>query len=157
MTVSKFFTLLLAVATACLASCASSSKDEIAKVNIYKLKGKDGVISADPAISFEQKYYLYGAVSNADVAERVGNYYNVHWSVADKTQPVKLVLTYRHSTTGATTYTKEVTPDVIKRKNNTQLQIVGEEFTTRGHVTAWKIALVRGKEELAVHKSYLWE
>jgi len=157
MTVSKLITLLLAVATAGLVSCASSKENTISKVNVYNLQSKKGVVSADPSISFEQKYYLYGAVSNADVAERVGNYYNVHWSVADRTQPVKLVLSYRQSKTGSVLHTKEVTPEQIKGNNTTQISITGDEFTTNGHVTAWKIALLSGKEELAVHKSYLWE
>lgn len=158
MTFSKFITLLLAVATAGLVSCASTTKDvEISKVKYYKLTGKKGVISADPAISFEQKYYLHGAVSNEDIAQRVGVYYTIHWSVADTTQPVKLVLSYRQSKTGSALYTKEIVPDVIKRSNNTEFSVIGDEFAKNGHVTAWKVAIVRGKEEVATHKSYLWE
>jgi hypothetical protein len=156
MTFSKFCTLLLVIATAGLVSCASS-KDAITKVNYYKFSGKKGVVSADPAISFEQKYYLYGAVSNEEIEAREGTYYRVRWTVIDRTQPVKLVLKYRQAKTGSTIYTQEVTPDRIKSKNTTELSVIGEDYKTKGHVTAWKISLVRGKDELASHQSYLWD
>lgn len=157
MTPSKFLLLLLVAATTGLVSCSTTHDPKIDKVNTYKLRSKKGVITADPSISFEQKYYLYGAVSNADVAERTGNYYNVHWSVPDTAQPVKLVMSYCQAKSGATVHSKEIVPDQIKRHNISQFSIIGDEYEKNGTVTRWKIALVSGKSELAAHKSYLWE
>lgn len=158
MTVFQILKLLPALAITGLASCSSSQTGgNISKVNTYKLDGKKGVVSADPSISFEQKYYLYGAVSNEEIVARFGTYYRVHWSVADRAQPVKVVLQYRQSITGPTVYTQEITPDKIKGSNMTEFAVVGDEITKKGHVTAWRVSLLQGKAELASHKSYLWE
>jgi hypothetical protein len=158
MTVSKILSILLAVAAAGLVSCASSPKDaEISKVNYYRFNGKKNIVTADPSISFEQKYYLHGAVSQEEIEGREGVYYNVHWAIKDRTQPVKLQLQYRQSKTGSLLYSKEVEITDIKRSNTTELSVIGDEWKTNGHVTAWKISLMRGKEELAEHHSYLWE
>lgn len=158
MTVSQFLKLLPALAIAGLASCSSyPGEGDISKVNNYTLAAKKGVVSADPSISFEQKYYLYGAVSNEEIISHFGTYYRVHWSVKDRSQPVKLVMTYRQSLTGPTLHTKEIVPDKIKGSNMTEFSVIGDEVTKQGNVTAWKVTLMRGKEELASHKSYLWE
>ena len=150
--------LCLALFSAGLVSCASSNKEAaITKVNYYKLDATKAKNSADPAITFERKYYLYGAVSTEEIAARQGVYYRVHWSVKDKTTPVKLVLQYRQSLTAAVVHTKEITPDRIRGSNMTEMSVIGDEFKTNGHVTAWKISLMRGKEEIASHRSYLWE
>jgi hypothetical protein len=158
MTVSKISSLLLAVAAAGLVSCASTSKDaEISKVNYYRFDSKKKLVTADPSISFEQKYYLYGAISEEEVAAREGIYFNVHWGVKDRSQPVKLVLQYRQAKTGAALYSKEVEPSSIKGSNTTEMSVIGDDWVKNGHVTAWKISLMRGKEEVAEHHSYLWQ
>lgn len=157
MTLNHFFTLFLAVASAGLVSCASTKEAEISKVNYFKLGDQNAKNSADPSITFERKYYLYGAVSSEEIAARTGVYYRVHWAVKDKTAPVKLVLHYRQSITGSVEYTKEIVPDRIRGSNMTEFSVIGDEFKKNGHVTAWKISLMRGKEEIAAHRSYLWE
>jgi hypothetical protein len=158
MTVTQIFKLLLAISLAGLASCSSyQGEGNISKVNIYKLDGKKGVVSADPSISFEQKYYLYGAVSNEEVVSKFGTYYRVHWSVKDASEPVKLLLQYRQSLTGPAIHTKEIVPDKIKGSNMTEFSVIGDEITKQGTVTAWRVSVLRGKQELASTKSYLWE
>ena len=147
----------MAVAAAGLVSCSTSKDAEISKVKYYRFDARKRLVTADPAISFEQKYYLYGAVSEEEVAARQGIYFNVHWGVKDRSQPVKLVLTYRQANTGSALHTKEVEPGTIKRSNVTEISVVGDEWLKDGHLTAWKISLMRGKEELAEHHSYLWE
>lgn len=158
MNLNHLLMLFLAMCSAGLVSCASSHKDaEITKVNYYRLDTTKAGLSADPAITFERKHYLYGAVSTEEIAARLGIYYRVHWKVQDKTTPVKLVLQYRQSITGAVVHSKEITPDQIKGSNMTEFSVIGDEFKTNGHVTAWKVSLMRGKEEIASHRSYLWE
>ncbi len=158
MTVSQHFSLLMAVAAAGLTSCATTSKEaEISKVNSYHFDGRKKLITADPSIAFEQRYHLYGAVSADEIAAREGLYLTIHWAVQDRTQPVKLVLSYRQSKTASTVYTKELEPTEIKGHNTSEMSIVGDDWKTNGNVIAWKIALVRGKAEVAEHHSYLWE
>jgi hypothetical protein len=152
MTVPKISSLLMAVAAAGLVSCASTTKDaEISKVNYYRFNGQKNIVAA------EQKHYLYGAVSQEEIEGREGIYFNVHWGVKDRSQPVKLVLQYRQSKTGSALYNKEVEVTDVKGSNTTELNVIGDEWKTNGNVTAWKISLVRGKQEIAEHHSYLWQ
>ena len=154
----SFFMLFFALASLGLVSCATSHKDaEISKVNYFKLDSSKRKSSAEQSITFEQRYYLYGAVTTEDIAAREGVYYRVHWSVKDTSSPVILVLHYRQSETGAVEHTKEITPDRIQSSNTTEFSVIGDEFKKNGHVTAWKVSLMRGKEEIASHRSYLWE
>ena len=109
------------------------------------------------AIPFESQHYLHGAVSNKERTEREGNYYTIFWRVDDRSQPVKVRLEYRQKLTGfaVKSIEKEVTD--IRRNNVTDFSIIGEDYITNGAVNCWKASLVRGKEVLAEHKSYLWE
>jgi hypothetical protein len=162
MNVPKISSILLALSAAAgLVSCASLSaptKDaEISKVHYYRFDPKKRIVTADPSISFEQKYYTYGASSDEEQIARKGMYFNVHWAVKDRSQPVKVVLQYRQAKTGSTLYTKEVDAAEIKGSNTTEVSVTGDEWNTNGDITAWKVALMRGKDEVAEHHSYLWQ
>ena len=148
-----------------MASCAGTKAPQdtggqITKVKylvIDHTKRVQTAPQADFAIPFESQHYLHGAVSNKERTEREGNYYTIFWRVDDRSQPVKVRLEYRQKLTGfaVKSIEKEVTD--IRRNNVTDFSIIGEDYITNGAVNCWKASLVRGKEVLAEHKSYLWE
>lgn len=45
----------------------------------------------------------------------------------------------------------------VRKTNQTQFQVIGPDYQTDGRVTAWRVSLVRGQEELASQESYLWK
>jgi hypothetical protein len=78
----------------------------------------------------------------------------VDWSLADASQDATLRFEYRQAKTGSQILKKEQT--VSGSDGNTEFSVIGAEFKDNG-VTSWKVSLVRGKEELASYKSYMWE
>lgn len=157
-----FATRLLHVALAGLAvtSCTITAKGpggEIAKVKYYLLQPQEVLRSTDPAIQFERQHYLWGAYTAAEIIARTGNYYTVMWKAHDRTQPVTVRFECRQEKTALAVKTLEQQVTDLRRHNQTEFKITGTDFTEGGRVTAWRVTLLRGKEELASQNSYLWK
>jgi hypothetical protein len=151
--------LLLASFLVGLASCSSVSVGPggaITKVNYYHLVPNKPIISKEPAIEFERDRHLYGAVTKAEILERGGHYYTIHWRADDRTSPVTVRFEYRQANTGLTTKVFEEQVTDLRRTNVSKFQVTGESYNSHGRVTAWRVSLRRGNEELASQESYLW-
>ena len=144
-----------------LTSCSSVCKGpggEVTKVKIYQLNTKQRFQPrTDRSIRFEQERLLYGAITQAQRNERNGQYYTVFWLANDQAAgPVTVRFEYRNQYTGLKIHVKEEQVDDIKSRNVTHLQVTGPEFVDSGAVIAWRVTLLRGKEELAHADSALW-
>jgi hypothetical protein len=149
----------MALTVGTLASCSSACRGpggEISKVKIYVFDPAQKLKAADPSIRFEKTHFLYGAVTRAEQMERAGQHYSVLWSADDRTQPVTVRFEYRQRDTGFKVHVKEEQVSDVRRSNVTRFQVTGEDYRSNGPVTAWRTTLVRGKEQLAVADSYLW-
>ncbi len=148
--------LLSLAAMAGLSACATHG-DAVSKVKIQHLKPELRPQSGDPAIEFEYKRLLHGALTADEVKNRAGNYYSVYWQVADRSQPVTVRLEYRQTATGPKILSIEVPVDKIGRSNTTEFQITGEAFKVGGSVVSWRASVVRGKDIIASRKSAMWD
>ncbi len=128
----------------------------MSKVKIYRLDPSARIKVADPSIRFERQHYLYGAITHAEQMDRAGIYYQVFWKATDRSQPATVRFEYRQRDTGLKTKVKEVQVSDIRNSNVTDFQVTGEEFRTDGPVTAWRVTVVRGKEQLVAYDSFLW-
>ena len=150
----------LVAAFGILTSCSSVCKGpggEVTKVKIYQLNTQQRFQpTTDRAIRFEQERLLYGAISQSDRAKRNGQYYTVFWRANDQSQPVTVRFEYRKQNTGLKVHVKEEQVTEVKSHNTTHLQVIGPEFHDDGSVTAWRVTLLQGKEELAHANSFLW-
>jgi hypothetical protein len=134
-------------------SCSSTGGDSV-RVKKYKLDHTARITAVDPAIRFEQRHRLHGAVSAADMEARDGLYLTTRWTLADGSQPAKLVLEYRQAKTGSKILKKEA--DVSGGGGSHEFTIVGDEQKDNG-VTGWRVTLRRGGQTLATYASYMWE
>lgn len=140
-----------------LSSCATTG-DTVSKVKIYRLDpSTQRVMAGDPAIDFERRHRLHGALTAEEVTARSGNYYTVFWSVADRSAPVTLRFEYRQAKSGSQVRVIEQTVDQPRHTNTTEFQITGPAYTEGGKVLAWRVLVMRGKETLAARESYLWQ
>lgn len=142
-----------------LASCSSTKVGEgakITKVKYYHLVPGRQILVADPAINFEREHYLYGAVTKADMLARSGHYYTLFWKVEDRKQPVTIRFEYRQANSGLVTKMQEQEITDIHRSNTTRFQVIGDDYTSQGRVSAWKMSVMRGKQELVSTASNLW-
>ena len=146
-----------------LVSCGSTKKTadtggKIDNVKYFLLKDVNKVVqSGDPSIPFERDYRLYGAVSVKERTARMGNYYDVLWSVTDRSQPVKVRIEFRQAKSGLAIKTKEESIAAPKKHNVTHFTVIEDEYVKDGAVGSWRVTLLRGKEVLSQEKSYLWE
>jgi hypothetical protein len=150
---------LVAVAAITVVSCSSVSVGpggRINKVSYYHLIPGKPVISKDPAITFERDHRLFGAVTKEEILARGGHYYSVHWKADDRSQPVTVRFEYRQANTGLTSQTMEEEVTDVRRTNVSNFQVTGDSYNSNGRVTAWRVSLRRGKEELASQESFLW-
>lgn len=139
-----------------LASCAGSRPESgVTRVKIYRLDTQETPSAAEPAITFEQKHFLYGAVSEDDREARRGNYYTVFFRTPDRTTPVHAKFEYRQAATGFRVFSKEAT--VEPRKGNVRFNVTGEDYRLRGRLLGWRVLLTQGGTPLGERKSFLWE
>lgn len=152
--------LCAAIAAVSLVSCSSATKGPggtISKVKPYFLDPLVILRTPDPAILFEREHYLRGAYTAAEQQKRSGSYYTIMWKVTDRSQPVKVRFEYRQANTSLKVMTLEQEVADVRRSNMTKFQVIGDEYTTGGRVSAWRVTLLRGTEELATQQSYLWK
>lgn len=151
----------LVLAFGFLPSCSSVIKGpggQVTKVKIYRLNTLQRFQpQTDRAIRFEQERLLYGAITQRERTERQGQYYTILWRATDRTQPVTVRFEYRKQNTGLKIAVKEEEVSKLVRNNVTRFQVIGKEYKVDGAVTAWRVTLLRGKEELAHADSFLWK
>jgi hypothetical protein len=112
----------------------------------------------DPMVRGEVQRRMYGAVSNSERRDRLGQYYTVEWrdeSLVGK--PVELVFDYQQAVTGSRVKRETRGFDAQATSGRAEFKFIGEEFRRDGRVLAWRVALMRGGRELAAKQSYLWE
>ena len=152
--------LWVALAGLAMSSCSSVSKGpggEITKVKYYFLDPSQILRTPDPAILFEREHHLHGAYTAAAQIARTGHYYTVMWGADDRSQPVTVRLEYRQANTALEVKKQEQQVSDVRKHNETPFKVIGPEFQTGGRVTAWRVSILRGKEELASQESYLWK
>ena len=65
-------------------------------------------------------------------------------------------LEYLQAHTGLKKRVQEQVVDDIRRTNVSKFQVTGEEYHKSGRVTAWRVSVLRGTEELVSQQSALW-
>ncbi len=150
----------LAILAFVLSACSSAVEGpggRIGKVKYYHLMPGYVPRSTDPTILFERQHRLHGAVTKEQILERYGHYYTVFWKATDRTAtPVKVRFEYQQALSGLTKRVQEQIVDNIGRSNISHFQVTGEEYRKSGRVTAWRVSVLRGKEELVSQQSALW-
>lgn len=142
------------------ASCTITQKGNganIDKVKSYNLQPLQILKTTDPTIQFERQHYLHGAYTAAEQIARTGQYYTVLWKSHEPGQPLSVKLEYRQEKSALQVKTLVQEVPSPKKHNVTEFKVVGPDFATNGRVTAWRVTIMRGKEELVSQDSYLWK
>jgi len=149
----------LAILALLLPACSSAVNGpggRIGKVKYYHMMPNYMLNTKDPAVIFEQKFHMYGAVTKQEITDRFGHYYTVFWKVNDRTGPVTVRFEYQQAQSGLAKRVQEQVVDDIRRGNVSKFQVTGPEYGKSGRVTAWRVSVLRGKEELVSQQSALW-
>jgi hypothetical protein len=111
---------------------------------------------AEAALGFERTYRLYGAISQADKNQRMGNYLDFFWRVK-RPANVTVRLEYRQEKLRAFVQAREVSYRNATGNNKTEFAIIGDDYFQDGRVTAWRCLLIENGKIVAENRSYLWE
>jgi len=111
---------------------------------------------AEAALGFERTYRLYGAISQADKNQRMGNYLDFFWRVK-RPANVTVRLEYRQEKLRAFVQAREVSYPNATGNNKTEFAIIGDDYFQDGRVTAWRCLLIENGKIVAENRSYLWE
>ena len=159
---SRLFLLAgLSAAAVTLSACGTTGQNaggiaRITKVNPYHLKPGEWTKTEDRMIAFEQAHRYHGAISAEEYRERFGYYFTIFWKSEAPGSPNTVRLEYTQANTGATIHVKDVPVDSAKRRNTTEIPVVGEEYLANGAVTSWKASVLSGEEVIADYRSFLW-
>ena len=174
-------TRLLATFATCLAlaGCSTVQKEPprqppIAKASVLPLQLSDDFSfrkvssffydARDPSaqrptqsqmINFERQRVIFGAVSGYDRLERYGHYYNVWWRTK---RPADIIvrLEYRQENLGSHVQAKELFYPAAKGTIESKFNIIGDEYTEEGKVTAWRLLLIENGRIVGLRQSFLW-
>lgn len=150
----------LAILAFVLSACSSAVEGtgaRISKIKTFHLMPGYVPKSTDPAIVFERQHFLHGAVTKDEIMARYGHYYAVLWKAHDREAgPVTVRFEYQQALSGLSKRTQEQVVDDIRRSNVSKFQVTGEEYRKSGRVTAWRVSVMRGKQELVSQQSALW-
>lgn len=162
-TLSRLFCLrlgCLAILSLTLAACSSAVKGpggRISKVKYYHLMPGEPLRTTDPALVFEFQHMLHGAVTFKEINERYGHYYTVFWKANERNEgPVTVRFEYLQAQSGLKKRVQEQIVDDVRRSNISKFRVTGDEYHKSGRVTAWRLSVLRGKEELVSQQSALW-
>ncbi len=153
------FALLAILAASGPVTFAGRKEAEITKVKYYHMKPGQRIETSDQMIRFEQRYYLYGAVTDDEFVEKFGNYYTIFFKAPSSATPVTVRFEYRQSLTGPKIHTLESTVDKLSGFGSTEsrFRITGEAYLTNGPVVAWKASLLVDGQVVSESKSFLWQ
>ena len=162
LSVRLFAIRLLGLALAGLAatSCTITKKGngaDIDKVKSYNLQPLQVVRTQDPALRFEREHYLYGAYTAAEQIARTGQYFTVLWTARDRSEPLTVKFEYRQEKTAFEVKAIEQSVAQPRKHNVTEFKVIGPDYASGGRVTAWRVTVLKGKEELVGQDSYLWK
>ena len=155
MSLSAAVRILSVLGPLCLVSCATRPDTGITRVKIYRLDPGAEPDTVESAIRFEQKHYLYGAVSDEDREARRGNYYTVFFRTPDRITPVRARFEYRQAATGFKVFAKEV--DVEPKHGVVRFEVTGQDYRERGRLLGWRVTLAQNGQPVGERKSYLWD
>lgn len=140
-----------------LGACAG--KKEPLVVKQFKMLNQQTDAVEDPMVRGEKQRRLYGAVSMAERATRLGAYYTLLWDIPPEAPAGEVEVRFEFQQ-GATA---SLVKHMVKRfpasqtSGKVEFAIIGKDYIKNGRVLAWKASLSRGGRVIATKKSHLWQ
>ncbi len=140
-----------------LAACAAPPETLVVKQS--RLRDNELGPDSEPMARMEKERLLLGAVSNAEVRQRFGQYYTLIWHDPSGVGhgPVEVVFQYQQGATASLVKQIHQSFPSTAADGRTEFAIIGNAYLLGGKVLAWKASLRRGGRELATRQSYLWQ
>jgi hypothetical protein len=151
----RAFFLLIVCFSFALALSAQAASGKVIKVLPHFLDAK-GRHTTSPSLYDRDAYQAW---LRQHPAARSGIRYDVQWKVKDAAGPLKLRVELRGIAQGGLPRQKTIEQDVkpggwLSRWDGVAL--TGEDYKSFGEVTAWRVTLWSGEQQIGEQKSFLW-
>ncbi len=110
----------------------------------------------DASIAFERAYRMFGAITQLDQQQRIGNYFDFFWR-AKRTANITVRLEYRQEQLRSFVQAREISYPNARGHYKTEFAIVGDDYADDGRVIAWRALLIENGRIVALNRSFLWE
>lgn len=108
------------------------------------------------ALEYEEKYWMFGAVTEEQREAKKGQYFVISWVNKGEARPVEARLEYRQVNTRDVVRTLSIQHPVADGANRSQFSVVGQAFREGGPIASYRFTLWSGGELLAESKSFIW-
>ncbi len=105
--------------------------------------------------TFETRRMRWGAIDNADIIERYGNYFSFFWRTSQEAD-VTVRLEYRQAALGNYVMAQEIFYPQARGSFRSDFRVTGDDFSEFGRVTAWRALLVVDGRIVALSQSFIW-
>lgn len=157
---SPFLVALSAVLTVSCTQVQTTCITDVADLPLKKTDLPDMGSWENAPLRANAQYVLFGANSNRERRNRLGDYYFVDWYDAEPQKPVRLVMRYTQAATGTKELTRTVEykePRAEAASHKEKFFFSGPERACRGDVMTWRMELYCGGKMVDSRQSYLWE
>jgi len=138
-----------------LVSCASKNVMEVKQFHLRSVDVES--MQQAPMVRGEQMHRMHGAVTFEERSQRLGQYYSVSWkNDGSTTVPLKIVMDYQQSATGAKVLTMSKDLPGGEEAGRVEFIVSGESYRTNGRVLAWRIRMMSGSKVISEKRSYMW-
>lgn len=110
----------------------------------------------EEALEYEFKYYNHGAVTEAQLRNKKGHYYEVNWATDAAVEPLTLRFDYRQKNTRDQVRTIEIPYPKARGSMKGRFSVTGDSYFEDGDVISWRISVVRNGKIVAEKKSFVW-
>lgn len=110
----------------------------------------------NPAISYEFKYFNYGAITKEQKKAKTGHYYVVSWENDGSPADMILRFDYRQTKTQDLVHTLEIPFRNANGFYKANFSVIGDAYAARGTIKSWRMAVVRNGVIVAKEQSYIW-
>ncbi len=115
----------------------------------------DGTFIPNRMLAFKQEQKLRGAIGSIEEYQRYGQHFTFYWHAKEEAD-VRIRLEYHQAKLGDYVLAREVAYPAARGNFKTNFQITGEDFYRDGHVTSWRVLLIRDDRIVAMKTSALW-
>ncbi len=144
----------IAILSLLMIGCAKTTDPLIVKMQTVRDQGMDN--EDDSMVRHERIRRFHGAVSMAERAQRLGQYYTILWQ-AEVGVKKEILFEYQQAKSGSKIKTMKRQLDVNAASGKEEFSVIGDNYYDNGRVMTWRISLVADGKTIASEQSYLWE
>lgn len=146
--------LFIAAMSVLIIGCAKTTDPLVVKLQTVRDQGMEK--QDDPMVRHERVRRFHGAVSMAERAQRLGQYYTILWQ-AEAGVKKEILFEYQQAKSGSKIKTMKRELDENLASGKEEFSVIGDNYYDNGRVLTWRISLIADGKTIATEQSYLWE